>query len=348
MKPIFYYISNQVLNNLIEIEVTRADLKKFSLEEESYKKYEDDSFIENMMHAANILGIPQTFKDIQRFAEMKVEIGDDVSKRVLNNYRNVLEYLKANESNNYVDINVNMLIHLNKLLITNWKEEWEAGLRNDDKINLSYDDLGEFLDTSVGLMNIHDEVQENIDWYKNNITRIHPLIRTAVLVYRLIRIMPFRNLNKLSIIAVTHFLLQKNRYLYKSNISINKAFDKNNILLINSLRTTLNDENENLTNWIETFTNVLTGEYKEILSKYEQVGHISNKSEEKSLLHLNKRQLKILRYLQSIPTVKREDYIQMFDVSTMTAYRDLNALVNKKLLRVEGEGRATHYKLSNR
>lgn len=348
MKPIFYYISNQVLNNIIEIEVNRAELKKFSLEQEDYKKYEDESFIENMMHAANILGIPQTFKDIQRFSEMKIEIGDDVSKRILNNYRNVLEYLKANEANNYVDINVNMLIHLNKLLITSWKEEWEAGLRNDDKINLTYDDFGEFMDHSIGLMNIHEEVQETIDWYKNNITRIHPLIRTAVLTYRLIRIMPFRNLNKLSIISVVHFLLQKNRYFYNTSIAINKAFDKNNTLLINALRSTLSDENENLTTWIETFTAILIPEYTELLTKYEQVNQPKAKSQEKSLLNLNKRQLKILRYLQSIPTVKREDYIQMFDVSTMTAYRDLNELVNKKLLRVEGEGRATHYKLANR
>lgn len=330
------------------MEVARAELKNFKLPNENIRKLEHEAFIENMMHTSNMLGIPQTFKDIEKFTEMKIEIGDDVQKKILNNYRNVHEYLKANETNNYIDINVNMLIHINKLLIYGWKDEWEAGLRNDEKVNLLYDDLGEFLDTDIGLMNIHDEVQENIDWYKNNITRIHPMIRISVLIYRLIRIMPFRNLNKLSIIATAHFLMQKNRYFYNTPISLVKIFDKHKELTLNSLRTSMHDENENMTAWLETFTGMIADEFGELLSKVEHMEEAANKHEDKPFLNLNKRQLKILRYLQSIPTVKREDYIQMFDVSTMTAYRDLNALVKKKLLKIEGEGRATHYKLLNR
>lgn len=348
MKSIFYYISNQVLNNLIELEIARNELKRFDLDQEMLRKTEAEKFTENMLHISNILGNPQTYKDIEKFAEMKIEIGNDVSKQILNNYRNILEYFKANETNNYIDINVNMLIHINKILIMGWKEEWEAGLRNDEKVNLMFDDLGEFIDGSIGLTNIHFETQENIDWYKNNIIRIHPIIRIGVLIYRLIRIMPFRNLNKLSIIATTRFLLQKNRYLNPYGIAVSKIFDKNNALFINTLKTCLNDENENLTGWLEVFTNSLSDEYKTLLSKMQELSQVQSKVEEKPFMDMNKRQLKILRYLQSIPTVKREDYIQMFDVSTMTAYRDLNALVKKKLLKIEGEGRATHYKLSNR
>lgn len=348
MKQIFYYISNQVLNNLIQLEVTRAELKNFEVQVEMLRKLEEECFIENMLHTSNMLGIQQTYKDAEKFSEMKIEIGNDTSKQILNNYRNVLEYIKSNETNNYIDINVNMLIHINKLLINGWKEEWEAGLRNDNKINLMHDDWGEFIDNSIVLTNIHFETQENIDWYKNNITRIHPLIRIAVLVYRLIRITPFRNLNKLSHIAISHFLLQKNRYFYNSPISMSKIFDKNNTLFQNSIRTSINDEHENITSWIEVFTGSIGLEYKELLAKLQQANESTVKIEEKPFLDLNKRQLKILRYLQSIPTVKREDYIQMFDVSTMTAYRDLNALVKKKLLKIEGEGRATHYKLANR
>ena len=73
-----------------------------------------------------------------------------------------------------------------------------------------------------------------------------------------------------------------------------------------------------------------------------------DKSSKKPFLDLNKRQLKILRYLQTIPTVKREDYVQMMDVSTMTAYRDLTELMEKKLVKLEGQGRGTKYMLSNR
>jgi len=38
----------------------------------------------------------------------------------------------------------------------------------------------------------------------------------------------------------------------------------------------------------------------------------------------------------------------MMDVSTMTAYRDLTELMEKKLVKLEGQGRGTKYMLSNR
>ena len=78
------------------------------------------------------------------------------------------------------------------------------------------------------------------------------------------------------------------------------------------------------------------------------LGEEEKRNTSQPFLDLNKRQLKILRYLQNIPTVQRDDYCQMMDVSTMTAYRDLNDLVSKKLIKVEGQGRGTKYKLASR
>ncbi|MCA9382649.1 DeoR family transcriptional regulator, partial [Candidatus Dojkabacteria bacterium] len=84
----------------------------------------------------------------------------------------------------------------------------------------------------------------------------------------------------------------------------------------------------------------------EIDGKVEEMKKIG--SERSNLLDLNKRQLKILRYLQNVPQVKREDYVHMMNVSTMTAYRDLQGLVDKDLLKVYGKGRGTKYSLVNK
>ena len=70
------------------------------------------------------------------------------------------------------------------------------------------------------------------------------------------------------------------------------------------------------------------------------------RAKKQPFLDLNPRQLKVLRYLQNVPYIKREDYCHMMDVSTMTAFRDVNDLVRKKLLKVEGQGRGTKYRLS--
>lgn len=104
----------------------------------------------------------------------------------------------------------------------------------------------------------------------------------------------------------------------------------------------------NATPWIEMFAQIIATEIKGVREKATRYSTDENKPTAQPFLNLNKRQLKILKYLQTIPTVKREDYVQMFDISTMTAFRDLNELLEKKLLRVDGQGRATKYLLGNR
>ena len=61
---------------------------------------------------------------------------------------------------------------------------------------------------------------------------------------------------------------------------------------------------------------------------------------------LSERQLAVLRYLQNNPTINRRQYIKLFKVSTMTAFRDLNDLVDKKIIHVKGTGRGTFYELA--
>ena len=71
-------------------------------------------------------------------------------------------------------------------------------------------------------------------------------------------------------------------------------------------------------------------------------------SKKQPFLNLNKRQLKILKYLQKISQIKREEYVEIMEVSTMTAYRDLDELVKKGLLKVSGQGRSTRYILASK
>jgi predicted HTH transcriptional regulator len=101
--------------------------------------------------------------------------------------------------------------------------------------------------------------------------------------------------------------------------------------------------------WIERFVKSMARDVEEQKNEIDkQMAEEQEKNAKQPFLDLNKRQLKILKYLQTIPTVKREDYCAMMDVSTMTAYRDLDDLVNKKLIKVEGRGRGTKYMLVSR
>ena len=63
---------------------------------------------------------------------------------------------------------------------------------------------------------------------------------------------------------------------------------------------------------------------------------------------LNKRQVKVVNFLQVNDTVQNKEYREMFNVSHKTAHLELSDLVNRELLKIDGAGRSTCYELGTR
>lgn len=347
MRPINYQITNPLINRLIEIERLSIQIKMTDKEEGVVLKMRQNLQVQNIFHMGHLLGANISLKDASKFIQGKIE-NEELPFIVLKNFRNALEYIRSNESNNYIDLNNNFILHLNRLLINGWKEDWEAKIRTDDQMDATFDDWLLLFDPNIGPLTIEKELLNSYDWYKNNITRINIFIRVPVLIYRFIQLMPFKYLNKLTIISILDFILQKGGYVTTNYLSIAKIFDRNNEKYLELWKKAIESPSGNITYWLEAFTEDVVIELTEVANSLNQIKENLNKSVSKPFLNLNKRQLKILRYLQTIPSVKREDYVQMFDVSTMTAFRDLNELLKRKLLRIDGKGRATKYYLANR
>ena len=298
-----------------------------------------------------MLGLNLTLKDAEKVADGKKIITNDPRGVVLNNLRNILEFNTSGVHDSYVDLDINILLHLNKIMISDWREDWEAKLRTaGESIDLTLENWAEFRDTSINPGDLEQLLQDAIDWYRSNATKIHPIIRIGVFLNRLVELTPFIFANKLTIIAIADFLLYKNSYVQTAYLSSVKSFDIYEDEYIETWR--LNHENNsnenNMTLWLERFTRNIGKDLIEVSTDIRRKIKEEEKKTKQPFLNLNRRQLKILRYLQTIPTVRREDYVHMMDVSPMTAYRDLNELVEKKLLKVEGQGRGTHYTLYNR
>jgi ATP-dependent DNA helicase RecG len=58
---------------------------------------------------------------------------------------------------------------------------------------------------------------------------------------------------------------------------------------------------------------------------------------------LNPRQLKAWQYIQSAGSISRKQYAELVGLSPATAFRDLDAMVDKGLLRTVGGGRSRRY-----
>jgi len=334
--------------NLVKLEVEKSLIEHETLTTQQKSSLKLRAKAVNMFHMAHIIGVELTLKDAEKAAEGRKIKTDDARGVILNNYRNSIEFVRSNITDTYVDIDLNIMLHLNKILLTDWKETWESKFRTGgEDIDMILDNWVALRDTSIEAVRIQDEILQVLDWYKSSIAKVHNIIRIGVLIYRLMRISPFMVSNKLSIISIADFLLQKNGYLEHTYLPATRNFDVYEDEYRESWTHAI-DNNEDITLWLERFIRNLSNDMVDVREEISKSAQSESKSSKQPFLDLNKRQLKILRYLQTIPTVKREDYVQMMDVSTMTAYRDLDGLVQKKLLKVEGKGRGTRYMLYNR
>lgn len=343
-----YTLSHSMVLNLIKLEVEKNNLENEDLNLSARNKFQLRSKAVNMFHLAHIIGVDLTIKDAEKAAEGRKISTEDARGTILTNFRNCLEFVRSNVSESFVEIDINILLHLNKIMLTDWKELWEAKFRTGgETIDTTLDNWLSIGNSAIEPVRIQDELLQVIDWYKSSTSKIHDLIRIGVLIYQLIRIAPFIVANKLTIIALTDFLLQKTGYIQKTYLPVTRNFDIYEDEYLEAWNYAAANS-ENITIWLERFIRNLANDMQETKEEVVKELNAESTTGKQPFLDLNRRQLKILRYLQTIPTVKREDYVQMMDVSTMTAFRDLNVLVRKKLLRVDGKGRGTRYLLYNK
>lgn len=344
--PKLIYTDNLV-SSLIKLENNKATLTNLDLTYNVKHKLSTKAKSVDMFEIATMLGFTVTIKDGEKLSSgIKVEGIDESSFKVIQNFRNVLEFNRSTIVDTYSEVDYAVLHHLNRLIIAGWKETWEAKFRTaSDQLDTTWDDFSILRDESLASESVERAMFELIEWYKFAMPKIAPIVRLSILIYRLIEIYPFLAANKLTIIAIADYLLLRDGLSSKVYMSVVKPFVQSKDNLIEGLM--LSRKNFDLAFWVEAFVEALNRDLSEIREGVNDFIIDEEKSKKQPFLDLNKRQLKVLRYLQTVPMIKREDYCHMMEVSTMTAFRDLNDLVRKKLLKIEGKGRGTKYRLAS-
>ncbi len=342
-----FAITPTILNAIIKLENAKAIAEHAAPPYATRVKLQDRVKALNLFHLAHILGLTITIRDAEKLAEgRKLEI-EDSRTRILTNFRNVLEFNRSGAADNYLNLDSTLLLHLNKIVLTDWRESWDVKFRvGGEIIDPNLDSWLELRDVNIPAEIVDEMIAEITLWYKQNMVVTHPLILTAIIAHRLIQVMPFTAGNKLTIVAIVDFLLERYAFGTKIYLPVVRNFDLHEEDYQQAVA--IANRGQELTAWLEKFLKSLASDALDTKQELDKIMQEEEKSAQQPFLDLNKRQLKVLRYLQTIPTVKREDYCQMMEVSTMTAFRDLNDLVRKKLIKIDGQGRGTKYMLVSR
>lgn len=119
--------------------------------------------------------------------------------------------------------------------------------------------------------------------------------------------------------------------------------------LQNKVRAIFPEMNATHRQWFESFLYNLNVEFdklsENVLKTVDDLKIDSSKKPQNIFKTLNSRQYKLLTYLKKYPNIVRREYCTMFNISAMTAFRDLKDLENKGLIFGMGAGKGRKFGL---
>lgn len=264
--------------------------------------------------------------------------------KIFNNFRSTQGFINAYNSNNFLPPSSELILHINKLLMNDLVELWELSkYRNfSDKPNELYDTWYKLRDHYPNIDN-SEYFNSLMIWISSASTNIHKLIQFSILLYEFIDKAPLSAGNQITSLAVLTLLLKEYKYNPFTLLPVVKSINSLSSDFIEAFK--ISKKENDLTVFIEALLYILSMEMLDlenlVLKIYE------NKVEKKGKLsiELNSRQIKILEHLQINKKVTRKEYTKLMDISFMTAYRDIQELVEKEYLEQKGVGRGTFYVL---
>lgn len=338
-----YKITDKTLIHIAGIERNIAVLRQNELSSRFRSRVLSEILFDDLFSISSLLNLNFTLGDIK-----KISIGKDIETkeaRLLSNIRQIFDFIQNNFKKDQIIFNFHFVQHIVKLIQSNILEIWDVGKIRT--ANESPDRSFELSKQNYELSDITTLLAESILWVEND-REIHPIVKACIFMMFINSTSPFAGLNFISSLVFMRLILEKYNYGNNFSIPIFKLFTNKNIKYMDIMNEILEHKRENgITDIIEALSqglDELISEYKNTLIKFD---YYDIKSSSQSL-DLNERQLKVLKLLQQKVYIKRREYIKLFKVSPMTAYRDLNYLTQKNLVIVGGQGKSTTYSLATR
>ncbi len=267
------------------------------------------------------------------------------------NYREVLQFISDSYSDPQLVINELTVRHLHKLCVQNIEGmENEAGKYRTVQNYIVSGSERKPIYTPPPAQDVPVLMKNLVDWIqKAEKEDVSPFIIAAIAHYEFESIHPFVDGNGRTGRALATLILYRMGYDTKSFFSLEEYFDTHPDQYYGNLKkirnSYLENQNPELTEWTEFFVSAIEVEMTRVeaeVKEYLEGEHLRKQLRNEEI---NPRQFKAVKYLQKNNQIQTHEYMERFKCSRDTAVRDLNELVKKGIVEIQGAGPQLRYVL---
>ena len=350
-----YSINNIILRNIGIIEAAREVIDHAPLLPYYEKEFQKDAMVRSVHHGTHIEGNELNLDQAEKVME-----GQDVVARARDiqeviNYRKVMEYLgglkeesfdSAQDKKGKKKIDEEFIKKLHGMTVEKILPPEKCGEFRTTQVVIKNSLTGEVTFKPPMAIAVPVQINEFVEFVNSTTPNdIHPVLKSGVVHYELVRIHPFVDGNGRVSRALSTFILFQEGYDIRKFFSLEEYFDNDAAEYYRALQSVGKNDGD-LTEWLGYFTQGLAIELSKIKEKIEKIS-VDVKLKEKqggTPILLSERQLKIIEYIQKVGYLQNSGFRQLFPmVSEDTVLNELKYLIKHDLVKKVGSTKAARY-----
>lgn len=356
-----YTITHNLLTYLNRIEAAKALIENSPLVPAWEAKFRNEALARTVHYGTKIEGNELTEEQTQQVVRLDSTIDAQEAERETGilarerdiqeviNYRNVIRWIDQQDSEHSQNLfSPETMKTLHQLTTFGLIEEKYAGSYRDKQVIVtSAVNTGVVFRPPVSV-EIPFLIDDFFEWVNESQTQLLPAIfRAAIIHYQLVYIHPFIEGNGRTARAMASLLLYTTGYDFKRFFSLEQYFDKNVKAYYDALLSVQQNQDHDLTYWLEYFCYGLALEIERVKDQVLRLSKdLKLKKDLGQQVALSERQIIILELLQNQGTVTSQDAQKVLpNVSVDTILRDMKDLIDKKVIQKHGVTKGVTYTL---
>lgn len=328
-----YSITPKINKALVEIERVRGFLDAVKLKDDWISDMQKKALILESHHSTHIEGTALSLEQSKSILEGgKVTGVNRDDERELLNYKKAMDFI-AKYLGTEDPISEGLVRELHKILVKGVRGE-NADPGNYRKIQnyVINARTREVVYTPPPPIDVPQLMREYAKWV-SNAADVSPILVAGIAQFQFVHIHPFLDGNGRTARLISTLILYKTGYDFKRLFTISEYYDKDRPSYYQAIQT-VRKNNMDMTSWLEYFVDGLRSQMVEIQAKGEQLITQDSRLQRIKKVGLNKRQEKAIKQLIIKGTLSVNEYQSAASCIRRTAQRDLEDLVEKKIIKV--------------
>ncbi len=341
-------ITEKILNNLTII------VSALEIIEQSYliPRWEANLRREAMLHNTHsstaIEGNKLTLEQVEALAEGKEVVATDKDKKEVLNYIEALEKIPIIAKKG--DITEKALLNAHNMIAKNTlRDPSDCGRFRNRQVfvgrrifdGTTFREIVEYMPPKT--KEVPKLVNEFLNWLNAEKTwEMNPVGLAGIVHYEIARIHPFIDGNGRTARLFATLILYLTGFDHRRLFALDDYYDRDRSAYYAALKT-VDKKTRDLTKWLEYFSEGVRISINEVKDSVLKLG--AKRKDVKSQIELTGRQMKIVEYINTHGKVTNRDLQSLFKISAQAVHKELNKLVELKVVKPQGKGRSLHYVL---